>query len=239
MPGLSPEDGGGRPADDSLAETPIRAYRCTPTQASRTERSEYELAGGPDAALEGNAITSLPRRDQERLILELTDYANFLIRTKTRWIPRGVLPQGYDAPGLAMEALSRLLDGRRRPWNPQKEPTLTAYLKSVVKSIFSEILKTAERENSELAAVDLEGRDLVAAGVSTDAGADLELERTQLQEKILGEFHDDGDQLVLICLFEELVKPAEIAKETGLGVADVYRIKQKIKRRLIHLQEGA
>ena len=173
------------------------------------------------------------------MILELTDYANFLIRTKTWWIPRGVLPQGYDAPSLAMEALSRVLDGRRRPWDPQKEPTLTAYLKSVIKSIFSETRKAAERERVELAAVDPEGRDLVAAGASPDAGADLELERTQLQEKILGEFHDDEDQLVLICLFEDLVKPAEIAEETGLSVADVYRIKRKIKRRMSHLQEGA
>ena len=44
-------------------------------------------------------------------------------------------------------------------------------------------------------------------------------------------------QLVLICLFEGVVKPAEIAEETGLGVEDVYRIKQKIKRRLSHLRE--
>ena len=197
------------------------------------------MAGEQDAGLPGNAITSLPRRDQEKLILELTDYANFLIRTKTWWIPRGVLPQGYDAPSLAMEALSRVLDGRRRPWDPQKEPTLTAYLKSVIKSIFSETRKAAERERVELAAVDPEGRDLVAAAASPDAGADLELERTQLQEKILGEFHDDEDQLVLICLFEDLVKPAEIAEETGLSVADVYRIKRKIKRRMSHLQEGA
>ena len=189
--------------------------------------------------LAGNAITSLPRRDQEQLILELTEYANFLISTKTWWIPRGVLPQGYDAPGLAREALTRVLDGRRRPWDPLKEPTLAAYLKSVVKSIFSETMKAAERERVELAAVDPEGRDLVAAGPSTDAGADLELERAQLEEEILAEFNDDEDQLVLICLFEDLVKPAEIAEETGLSVADVYRIKRKIKRRLSHLQGGA
>ena len=197
------------------------------------------MAGGKDAALAGNAITSLHRRDQERLIAELTDYADFLIRTKTWWIPRGVLPKGYDASGLAMEALCRVLDGRRRSWNPQKEPTLTAYLKSVVKSIFSEMLKVAERGSAELAPVDPEGRDLVAVAVSTSVGADLELERMQLQENILRDFHDDEDQLVLICLFEGLVKPAEIAKETGLGAADVYRIKQKIKRRLQHLNEGA
>jgi DNA-directed RNA polymerase specialized sigma subunit len=137
-----------------------------------------------------------------------------------------------------MEALSRVLDGRRRPWDPKKEPTLTAYLKSVVRSILSEIQKAAERESGELAAVDREGRDLVAAGQSTDAGADLELERAQLEEEILGAFEGDENQLVLLCLFTDLVKPSEIAEETGLSVPDVYRIKRKIKRRLSHLQEG-
>ena len=197
------------------------------------------MAGEQDAALLANAITSLSRDDQEQLILELTEYASFLIGTKTWWIPRGVLPQGYDASGLAMEALTRVLDGRRRPWDPQKEPTLTAYLKSVVKSIFSEALKAATRERVELAAVDAEGRDLVADAASREAGPDLTVERTELQERILGEFDDDEDQLVLICLFEDLVRPADIAEETGLSVADVYRIKRKIKRRLSNLQEGA
>ena len=59
------------------------------------------------------------------------------------------------------------------------------------------------------------------------------------RREIFGEFNDDEDQLVLVCLFEDLVKPAEIAEETGLSVANVYRIKRKIKRRMSHLQDGA
>lgn len=197
------------------------------------------MAGGENAAVVGNDIASLPRNEQERLILELTEYADFLIRTRANWIARGVLPRGYDGPSLAMEALTRVLEGRRRPWDPQKEPTLLAYLRSVVKSIFSELLKAATRESVEVAPVDSEGRDLVAAAASTEVGADLELEQSQLQEAILGQFHEDDDQLVLMCLFEGVVKPAEIAAETGLSTKDVYRVKQKIKRRLSHLREGA
>ena len=197
------------------------------------------MAGGENAAAVGNDIASLPRNEQEDLIVELTEYADFLIRTRTNWIARGVLPRGYDAPSLAMEALTRVLQGTRRPWDRHKEPTLLAYLKSVVRSIFSEVLAVATRESVEVAPVDSEGRDLVETAASTEAGADLELEQSQLQEAILGQFHEDDDQLVLMCLFEGVVKPAEIADETGLSVKDVYRVKQKIKRRLSHLREGA
>ena len=197
------------------------------------------MAEGEKVAVVGNDIASLRRSEQERLIIELTEYADFLIRNKTHWIARGTLPRGYDAASLAMEALSRVLDGRRRPWDPQKEPTLLAYLKSVVKSILSELLAAASRESIELPAVDSEGRDLFAAAPSTDASADLELQRSQLQEAILGQFHEDDDQLVLLCLFEGVVKPREIADETGLSAQTVYRVKQKIKRRLGHLREGA
>ena len=197
------------------------------------------MAGGEGAAVVDNDIASLSRSEQERLMVELTEYADFLIRTRANWIARGVLPRGYDAPSLAMEALTRVLEGRRRPWDPQKEPTLLAYLKSVVKSIFSEVLAAANQESDEVAPVDVEGRDLIAAAASTDAGVDLELEQSQLQEDILGQFHEDEDQLVLMCLFDGVAKPAEIANETGLGVRDVYRVKQKIKRRLGHLREGA
>lgn len=67
-------------------------------------------------------IESLTDEEQEHLILELTDYADHLIATRARWMPGAVLPRGYDAAGLALEAVTRVLDGRRRPWDVEKEP---------------------------------------------------------------------------------------------------------------------
>ena len=64
------------------------------------------------------------------------------------------------------------------------------------------------------------------------------MELEELKERILKSFELDEDQLVLICLFENVTVPADIAEETGLDQREVYRIKQKIKRRLIGLQEG-
>ena len=55
------------------------------------------MAEGEKVAVVGNDIASLRRSEQERLIIELTEYADFLIRNKTHWIARGTLPRGYDA----------------------------------------------------------------------------------------------------------------------------------------------
>ena len=178
------------------------------------------------------SITLLTEDEQRTLIVELMAYANYLINTRAHWMSRGVLPRGYDAESLALEAIARVLDGRRRDWDPEKEPTPTTYLKSVVMSIFSsEVLAAAKRELAEISSVDDRGTDRTATVSSSDPGPDAEMEVEELKERILGDFEDDEDQLVLMCLFEGVTAPAFIAAETGLEQRDIYRIKQKIKRR--------
>ena len=197
------------------------------------------MKGGGDADPKPPvSITLLTRAEQEALIVKLTDYANYLIRTRATWTSRGILPRGHDAESLALEAIARVLDGRRRDWDPQMEPTLSAYLKSVVKSIFSsELLAAAERELAEIPSVDDRGTDRMTTVSSPNPGPDDELEVAELKERILKSFEKDEDELVLICLFEGITAPASIAAETGLEQREVYRIKQKIKRRLLGVLE--
>jgi hypothetical protein len=183
------------------------------------------------------SIDALTRDDLRELIVKLTDYANFLIRNQINWMPRGVLPRGYDGATLALEAIARVLDGRRRDWNPEKEPTLLDYLKSVVKSIFSsEIVPAAIRELPEVFATDEEehGSERIS---STATRPDKLLSVDDLQEQILARFDRDDDQLVLMCIFDEITDPASIAIQTGLAQHEIYRIKQKIKRTLEDLRK--
>jgi hypothetical protein len=184
------------------------------------------------------SIEALSKDEQRALIVELTSYANFLIQSYPRYMPRGLTPRGYDAPCLAHEAILRVLDGRRRDWNPAKEASLLDYLKSVVKSIMSsEILPAAERGKSEIAAVTEEGDDLTAHAASPNPGPDQEAEVEELKERILSGFNLNEDQMVLICLFEGVTAPAAIAEQTGLAEREIFRIKQKIRRRLVGLRE--
>lgn len=185
-----------------------------------------------------SSIDTLGPNEQIFLIMKLTDYASYLIRTNAYWMSRGVLPRGYDAPSLALEAIARVLDGRRRDWEPDKEPTLIAYLKSVVKSIFSsEILPAAQRELAELPATDDSGTDRIANAPSQNPGPHAKMEVDELKELILADFDQADDQLVLMCIYEGVTEPAAISEATGLEPHDVYRIKQKIKRRLVGLRK--
>ena len=94
---------------------------------------------------------------------------------------------------------------RRRPWDPQKEPTLTC----VPQERREEYLLRAARKLLTRESVRggsgrfRRSRSCCGSRASTDAGADLELERIPTpREAILGQFHEDDDQLVLMCLFE-------------------------------------
>ena len=184
------------------------------------------------------SIEAFTEDEQKAMIIQLTDYANFLIRTQAHWMSRGVLPRGYDAATLALEAIARVLDGRRRDWDPDKEPTITAYLKSVVKSIFSsEVLPAAKRELAEIPAIDSDGTDRTRNVPSPNPGPDAEMASSELEEQILESFELEEDQLVLMCMLDDVTAPAAIAEQTGLELREIYRIKQKIKRRLVGLRE--
>lgn len=205
-----------------------------------TRRGARKMPEAPEPPTESKAdLASLGADELDRLVLELVDYADFLIGTKARWMPGGVLPRGYDASSLAIEAIERVLDGRRRPWDPEKEPTLLAYLKSVVKSIFSSELQAAAERLPEVAAIDDSGRDLVSEAPSGNPGADELLAVEDLKERMLACLDEEEDELVLLCLYDGATRPAAIAEETGLEVEEIYRIKRKIQRRLAAFQVEA
>lgn len=183
-------------------------------------------------------IRAMGPNEQEEIILQLTDYAAALIRWKTRWIPRGRLPAGEEAKDLAMEAIRRVLQGSRR-WDPDAEPDLLPYLKSVVRSIMSDRLEKAEREalepNSE------EGDqviDQIPAPGPDPEGDLIAAEEDEAANRMLEALDVDEDKLVLLCILDGTAKAADISAELGLPVKEVYRIKQKLKRRLLHLKEA-
>ena len=175
-------------------------------------------------------IQAMGFKQLDDLIVELTACAAWQIARRTKWMPRGVLPKGYDAESLALEAITRVLDGRRC-WDPAAEPDFLRYLKSVVPSILWDLQKAAEKEKLEPGSDEVEGS--VEALPFSGPAPDEEMELEDTKNRMLAAFEDSNDQLVLLCLFEGITKPSEIAEETKLSVKDVNRIKQKIQRRLI------
>ena len=173
-------------------------------------------------------IQAIGKERLDEIIVQLGLYAAWQIARKTRWMPRGVLPKGYDAESLALEAISRVLDGSRR-WNPEAEPDFLRYLKSVVTSILWDLQKAAEKERLEPGSEDEETSVELA---SRNPGPDEETELDDVKNRMMSSIKDGDEQLVLLCLFDGVTKPADISAQTRLSVKDVYRVKRNIQRRL-------
>jgi RNA polymerase sigma factor (sigma-70 family) len=170
----------------------------------------------------------------ETLIVQLTAYAAADIRLRTRWITRGVLPEGHDAGSIANEAIARVLQGARR-WDPEAEPDLLRYLKSVVKSIVWDLMQGAGKEALEPPD---EGDERAIEEVPTgNPGPDVEVVAAETADRMFAALETDEERIVFLCIRGGNEKAAGIAQELGLDAREVYRIKQKIRRRLFHLKE--
>ena len=179
-------------------------------------------------------IQAITPGELELLILRLTDYAASYLRFKTGWIRRGTLPEGHDAGSIASEAIARVLRGTRR-WDPDADPDLLGYLKSVVKSIVWDLMKAAEKEALE--PPDDADERAIEEVPSRNPGPDANLIASEVAERMLGALATDDERVVFLSICDGHEKAADIAAELGLDVREVYRIKRTIDRRLSGLKE--
>ena len=180
-------------------------------------------------------IQSFTEAELERIILELTAYSTQVVGIRAWWVPRRILPRGYDPGDLALEAISRVLTGRRA-WDPEAQPDFLAYLKGVVDSLLSHLLDSEEQKRmARPTGEDEEGDDLLTRFPDSDplpdvALVDAETNRT-VREGMLAALKDEEEELVFYGI-EEGKKPAEIAEDLQLSVDRVYQVKRNIQRRL-------
>jgi len=179
-------------------------------------------------------IEALETNELQELILRLTHYAEARVRFMCKWFPSQRLAGGVEGKDLAMDAITRVLQGRRR-WDPDTEPDLLAYLKSVVKSILHDRVTETRRE--AVAPDPDDGPPLIDQVATPNPGPEqnaVAAEETAATNRMLEALDKEEDQLVFLSILDGTDKPAEIARALNRPVRDIYRIKQKIMRRLLH-----
>lgn len=178
-------------------------------------------------------VEALGTTELQELILRLTHYAQARVRYVTRWLPAQRLAGGVEGKDLAMEAITRVLQGTRR-WDPDAEPDLLAYLKSVVKSILHDRVTKTQRE---AIAPDPNDAPPLVDHVPTPCPGPEEnvvaAEEVAATNRMLEALDKEEDQLVFLSILDGTEKPADIAQALNRPVRDIYRIKQKIMRRLL------
>ncbi|MFQ6043791.1 MAG: hypothetical protein ACE5PV_23300, partial [Candidatus Poribacteria bacterium] len=137
-----------------------------------------------------------------------------------------------------------------RRWNPDKNPDLLRYLKSVVDSLVSHLVESEDHKRLQYFPETEDGVDLEdvlpLAAVSLSRRPKIpeeEFLEKEREEQVLSEiFAAVNGDVELEALFEALMegytKPAEIAQAWNRDVKDVYRLVRKLRRRIGRLKGG-
>lgn len=229
--------------------------------------SEKKVAKGE------TALEKFRAADWKRIQLELTLYAVYKVQ-RLNWktsegLPRGLLPQD-----LALGAIQKTLEGLMtdetgkgiRRWNPEKEPELLEFLKSVVDSDVSSLVNLEEHaltnycpdvtpedaakllqasidESAESASSSLsrEPEDLIDA---QEAASETETLYIAVMRELRVACRKDADELKVLDALEKLAEEDEdefktsmIARIAGLSDDRVRNAKRRIERRTRLIRE--
>lgn len=206
------------------------------------------LQRGVGRLIDPDVREKLERADWERITLTLVRYALFKVR-RLKWHTgdRESLPEGKTAEDLACEAIEKVVSGDRR-WDPTTCPDLLRYLKGVVDSLVSHLVVSEEHRRVRRMPQTDEGQEVEELLTMADPTAEtaehlvsvqVDLE-TRVVERLAAERFVDAlfDQIagdeeleaMVDILLRGIVKPKEIAAETGMNVERVYKLREKLDR---------
>lgn len=205
------------------------------------------------AAKPSNEVISLLSAfDWEDGINRLVLYAQYKAeKYKWRGIFGGVLPEGMNPNDIVSIAIEKVLTGERN-WDPEKQPNLYLYLRSVVDSLLSSYSRGLENRsfvgNDEMLQYIKNDEDDLPPPVenlpSSCLTAEQELinlpEMNDAEECILTlyDFLQDKPflQSMLECIEIGIEKPADMAEKLKVPVKEIYNANKQLNRKLIEFK---
>ncbi len=193
------------------------------------------------AELTPDALAKFEQTVTDEFIERLAVFA--LRRTRGRYwrgVWNGHLPDGKDATDVVAEALDDVIHGRRA-WNPQKDPDLFAFMRSVVNSKVSHLRTGEENQQCRMALEekDDEGRDRIEQLPTDAATAAEELQASEDESRngdLLLHFYDfvAGDDLVrriVGCAIDGVEKRADFAAALNVNEQEITNATKRMERR--------
>ncbi|MFB6272726.1 MAG: hypothetical protein ABEL51_07515 [Salinibacter sp.] len=158
------------------------------------------------------------------MYLELLDFARYKKRRLDYVKGGGELPLGRKPEDLVQDAIKRVFEGNRQ-WDPNEDPDLCDYLKSVISSIASGLLEKTNYEHKDDS--QLEDHFDLPSDANPTYNDCLEALRDILEE----ESSDEEDLENVRLGIEDGMKPAEISDFFSIEVEKVYTLSRKLRRR--------
>jgi hypothetical protein len=185
---------------------------------------------------------ALSAGEQETLLKRLTHHALCKMRSLTwrgAYVARGgAVPGGYEPYDFALDAIEKLLDGRR-PWNKEHYPTIEASLRAAIDSDISHLVECPDNAKSRrLLPPSAKGESFQAYEVPGTEPNPLKVivdSDWQARYHAAATTELDGDdflQRLLECLEAEITAPADIATMLDITVDDVNNGKKRLRRKL-------
>lgn len=204
------------------------------------------------AGLSAEAMEMLDSHPWEESLPRLAQYAfGKMKRLYWQGMFGGPAPGGVEAQDLVLDSIKKVLDGTRA-WDPQSQPDLFLYLKSVIDSEVNHLVEKWENQHVFREAT-LGGKpndEGAAAGFwdlvdcpNPDAEATLlEKERERLSEDFFWAFYEflEGTpllQTILECIADGVDKRGDIAERMGIRVKEFDNLKKQLQRRLKSFQD--
>jgi hypothetical protein len=187
-------------------------------------------------------LLALSDAEQEALLKRLTLHAHCKMRHlswRGVYLNRGdAVPGGYEAHDFALDAIEKMLDGRR-PWNREKYQNLEAALRATIDSDVNHLVESADNARGRRLAVQASKCETAQAYVvpSTEPNPLHSVIDKDWQER----FHKaamkelKGDEFLIKlfdCLAAEFTKPEEIATMLDTTVEEVNNGKKRLRRKL-------
>ena len=185
-------------------------------------------------------LDTLERSITADLLLRLGDHAMQKLRGKHwRGVIDGAVPGGQEASDLVHSAIEAVLTGHRR-WDPYKNPDLCQYLESVIDSITSALVESAEnRRSSQLEPFGGESEQecidrLRMRHCYDEPTPDEENRNYEILFRLLEDVKDDQllYQIVECMLIEQISKREAVASHLGVSPNDVTQALKRLSRRM-------
>jgi len=157
-----------------------------------------------------------------------------LLRYVKNRIGDSVLPTGLTAEDVVQKAIERLFSPKGRQWNPEKQPDLYLYMRSVLQSMLSSKGLYGLKDDEVTEFIE-EDRDihLTRDGVKTgDCGERINaLDRAGafrlLEEEVRG---DKELEDLLVAIHMGCTMPADMSELSGIPVRKIYELQRKLGR---------
>lgn len=166
----------------------------------------------------GSIHDLLDSQNWNEIILKLAAFAVSICRYK-----RISLPKGQEPEDIVMEAIDRVYRLERK-WDPENDPDLFEYLKSVVVSLISNEVKSMDASKHDRTV------EIETLSVSIDDRLDDRLYYEQLDLKILDVLGGDLGLCLVYKALKDGYKQLEIAQVYGINIKDVRNACKRLAR---------